>query len=644
MVQGKEAENIKKIKIIKDKLRGGGRLSPDTFTPIIPSYKNADRTADKPDFKELSKDLGGVKLEKLQEVFDAEIIGNKPGKTRSADVFSNITSVIDNANRRFKESFDSLPSYKNMLLAQTSNTDHICRLEDDQSAQKKIDAAFQDALKEGKELGKDPGEVIKEIEAIIYEETDLNNLPKFVKTKAEVIGFILRMFKYGGGGRKLIVDMEGREGSAKKLAEWIGKTFVVKKGDIKTGGAAAQLADFLSGIGETNATLYTEFNSPEQAASYKHSPKFLRVTGDEFKIDSVENSVNVNDPVRINYPIERVASLSVTFNGKKINATDESDRMIFLNEYYGKDGQAVDFNPLLNFSPILLGKIAKHFEYFFTTGPNSLQRFSKEKYDEIAPKMADELRILKTLGVKVLYEFSGSTTGVQYFKDVLRGNISSISINHDRELIEVIRSIKNEIEPDIAFVDDNSPYGIYKNAVALGKYLGVERVHVHGHNSDIVIRLNASTQDLENEVNGLFYAKQRVTEWIQGKESRQITPPKELPMALLKREGYEDILQFADDLAEALPDESPYFTLGKYSLYHRNINIDEARAELRHSIFKKGYYKKNGGYSVVMVPVKWVYDEAKITTSSGDIISMIAAIHAWINHRVLKFPTSTPSQ
>lgn len=429
------------------------------------------------------------------------------------------------------------------------------------------------------------------------------------------------MFKHGGG-KKSITDLDGQPGSGKKLADWIENTFGGNDKRTKVGGAAAQTADFLRGIGEDNVTVYTLFNSPSQANAYNNSStlNFLGVDGDNPVVKNIKEATVDDDPTKTSYPIERTHSISVKFNGKMVDANNKADRVIFTGEYYDKNGKVINFDPLLNFSPQALEKIGKEFEYFFATGPYYLQRLSGAKYDEISTKMIEQLKILKSAGVKILIEFSGNAANVKYFPDVLKGNIHSLSMNDDKELRDIVNSIKTNIDPNIEVDNGNGIYANYKNAIALADYLGLERLHVHGQNSDITVRKNASEKDLNDEARALMFSKQRVTEWIQGKPSMQITPEDELPTRILKYEGYCDVLKLASALKnELFPQSNP-----------PSKDIVSARAKLLYSFIKKGYYKNEGGYSVVVIPNKWIYDRNKvlITTSAGDITAITAAVHS----------------
>jgi len=583
--------------------------------PLGEEFLHAD--AQPEEFSRLSKLLGGVvSPEELQEMIDIGVIVQL-GEGKIAKVHSVVVEIVRATNKRFLESIDLKPTHKKLLCAFTSNVDEVCFLKDNLSAQQKIDKAIEDALAEGSTLGKQPQDVTKEIEKIISE-TDKDKLPSKINTKAQVIGFILRMFQ-NSGGKRSIADLENKPDSGKRLADWIRDIFHPELS--KVGGASAQMADFLTGIGESNVTVYTEYNSSAQAQAYQQPTNFLRIVDGGFRVYKVykPESIRNTDPTKVNYPVERFPSISVTFNGREIKAGTSSDREIFTTEYYDKNDKTIDFFPLFEFTPKVLSTIGSEFEYFIINGPHYIQRYPEDKYNTIAPCMAEQLRSLHSAGMKIHYEFSGSTgrevgkgewTGIKYFSDVLKGNITSMGINN-KELREVVASIKTELDSSIEVVNNDNPYSIYNNAITLASYLEVDRLYIHGHSTDITVRRNTTREGLETEVRADMHAKQRVVEWLLGEKSEYPTPKERQPSRLLKREGFTDLMKFAETLADS-----------------SNVQgIDKVK--LMRQVAVNGYEPpKEDNYSAVIVPVKWIYGDTKVTTSSGDITSSTALIQS----------------
>lgn len=610
-----ESRDSEAIMMLKEMIKRGEPLAVDLGNmPLGESLLHADESEE---FQKLSKLLGGIiSSEELQELIDVGVIVQS-GEGRIAKIHSIVSEIVRATNKRFIESVNLKPTNKKVLCAFTSNVDRVCFLKNDQSAQRKVDRAVEDAVVEGLGLGKTRRNVIREIKHIINEK-DLKKLPSKVRTKAQVLGFILRMFR-NSGGKRAIDDLSGIPGSGKKLADWIRDVFQPELS--KVGGASAQMADFLTGIGEKNVTVYTQYHSAVQADSYQQPTNFIRLIGDQPKKYTVTDSRSTGncDPTKINYPMERFPSIAIKFNNNTIKAGATADREIFTTEYYDASGKAIDFIPLFQFTPTVLERIGKMFEYFIINGPHYLQRYPQEKYNTVAAQMEKQLKTLKETGIKIHYEFSGNTTlrkgegkwtGVSYLGDILKGNIHSMGINH-KELREVVTSMKVELDPTIEIAEGDDPYSIYRNAIVLATYLGIDRLYVHGHSTDITIRRNATPDSLETETRADFHAKQRVVEWLRGENSRYPTPSKKLPTRLLKREGFTELMQFAETLA----DNSGLSGIKKVRLM-RDIAVSGCEPP------------KENGYSAVIVPVKWIYGEVKVTTSSGDITSSTALIQS----------------
>lgn len=547
----------------------------------------------------------------VQEVFDAIIIESSLKKKYGYPI-EVIVDTIKHLNSLFEKSRDLPPTNAFFFTGSTANVDQTSHLknvsESGSSAQQKIDRAFQDAVTEGVKFGKSKENIMDEIRQIMTAE-DIN-LPKYINTSAQVIGFILRTFTHSGN-RIQINDLDGFQGSGKILIDWIGKVF--ESGSEKPGGAAFQVGDFLSGIGEKKVAIHSEFHSPDLLRTLKNKTVILKIDGGNVQTTDKKKASRPGDPIKINQIIEIGADTAIVFDGRQLISKKQADRYIFLSNYYDNNGDVIKTEPVLKLTDKQLNFIGDKYDYFFTTAPNYLQRYSGEEYVRYAEILSRQFKILKNKGVKILYEFSGSTLrNTSFLADVLKGNIVSFSLN-DGELNQLIKAINRDNKIGIDVHEGNDPLTIYENALALAKYLEVDRLHVHGHNLDISVRKNATRKELEKEVSALFHAKQRVTEWIRGKQSHEKTPRSDQTSRLLKSEGFANILKFADDLAKQL---------------FPSDNKSTERNKLKNDIRQKCYYHIQNGYSIVVIPTKWIYDEAKITTSSGDIMAIVAALHA----------------
>jgi len=566
-----------------------------------------------PDVRPTHKILGSLanymnlRLSGVGEALDEAVIGD------CVDVPDElIREVVENTNKRYEESLNLPPTNAFILTGSTSCIDRLSHFKNSEDASQRIKEAFEVAVKDDFALnGRSREENIEIIEHIISED-DINNLPKNIRTKTEVIGFILRTFKHPGG-RIQIVDFEEKKGTGKQLGEWIEEIF--KCDEEKGGGAALQVGDFLAGIGEKNVTIHSLSRSPTQISVLKNKPSLLDSSNDQINILDKKSVLRNDDPTKINQIIELSAGITVEFNGKPIKAKKEADRYIFLSQNYDTNGEVIDLDPTLQFNDKELEAIGDKFKFFFTTAPSYLQRYNAPEYDKHANRLAYQFKILKNKGVKILYEFSGNTSkNVRFLKDVVKGNISSFSLN-DQELENLIEAINRDDGLGIKVKKGKDPLTVYNNALILAWYLEADRLHVHGHNIDISIRKNATDEDMKREQSAVMHAKQRVTEWIRGKKSIEKTPKKEQLSKLLKREGFIDFLKFSEQLAQQ--------TYPKY-----NENTYMQRARLKYKLRNNGYYRIDDEYSVSVVPTKWIYDEALVTTSSGDIMAIIAAVQA----------------
>ena len=573
--------------------------------------------------KDLSKGLGGfVSPQELQEMVDVGALMELDGKiTRVHNI---VARTVRRWNERFDRSIDLPPTKRKLLCAFTSNVDALCFLKDNVSAQKKIDTALKDAIEEGKQLGKSPQDVTDEIEWIIRADPDKasttaekeetkKRLALPITTKAQAIGFILRVFPTSGGKQSIDDRLDERgeriPTSGKALADWVRDTF--KPEARKLGGASAQMADFLAGIGEENVAVYTQYHSQMQANAYERGTRFMRIVDDKPVAHAVDDphSIVPNSPTKENYPVEVMPGVEVKFNGKTLKARDLQDRVIFTTEYYDEQGRAYDFIPLFEFTDDILRQIGRDYQYFIINGPHYLQRFDPKKYEEIAPKMRHQLEKLREEGVKTHFEFSGNTSQVRYLYDVIQGNIASMGINHT-EVAPLASSMQKGFDESMMVTDGRDMYSTYLNALEIAKSLGLERLYVHGHNIDFTLRRNPAEGDLEAEQRANLHAKQRVTEWLKGEESSYPTSPSKKPMPLLKREGYEEMIRFAEKMAEDLG------LHGLENLKFVRDSMEDGRADAKY------------GYTVVFMPVKWIYGETKVTTSSGDITSSSAYIQS----------------
>lgn len=569
-----------------------------------------------------------------------------------------IRRVIETTNERFNASIDKKPTQKTILCGSTSNVDNVSYLKND-SAQAKIDKALENAITEGAELGKSRDDVIKEITDIIDEQNP-DNLPgninthkinekNFINTKAEVLGYILRMFTKKGS-RIQLGDLEGRPGSSLTLGKWIDDTFY--KEVSKVGGAAAQIGDFLNGIGEKKVVIYSKHLSKTQAEAFNNDPLFLKFKNgsSEIIIENKTSAGKEDDPTKINHIVERSEAIIIDFNkgykgARQIKSTNEADRYIFLSPMTDREGKEIPVSPILDFNDDQLKRIGTVFNYFFTTTPSYLQRCKPEDYSTYSQILAKQFDIINQEGItKIIYEFSGNTSNIDFLNDVVKGRVASFSLNDD-ELNELAIKAQekgfinlltenndnrpNELAKKIKVLDpitgynklessnnlekkvdkSNVPLSTFNKALAVAKWLQVERLHVHGLNIDIAIRKNPKNGNstMEQERDSLSHGKQRVIEWIKGQLSVEHTSVENRVSKFLKVEGFRQLFKLAAGLAE------------QTTVLESTIIYD---------FLTNGFCQIDKDYWLAAIPTKWLYDKAKRTTSSGDVIASVAAVQA----------------
>lgn len=559
------------------------------------------------DPSEFPGSIGKLSPERIQLLFDLALINNDLPGSYSQKGNDFIYNIVDGTNKKFKDSLDLSPTGATIVCGSTANVDNISYLKNNESAQQKIDKALDDAVNEGKLLGQTKENVLKEITSII-DEKNPNNLPNIIGTKAQVLGYVLRMLTKKGG-RVQLADLDEKPGSSIELGKWIDEVFSFEAS--KVGGAAAQIGDFLSGIGEQNVIIHSTYISDQQTKAFNNEPLFLRFEGDQLKLNDKLSAAKKDDPTKTNHIVERAETIVVNFNGREIRATDSADRFIFLSQIFDENGVAIPAKPILDFSDQQLAVIGKMSDVFITTTPSYLQRCEPKDYPEMSKILAKQFDILKDSGVKIIYEFSGNTTNINFLEDVIKGRVASFSLNDD-ELNELTQSaIKN------GYIENGKKeMSTFDKAFAIAKWLQVERLHVHGHNIDISIRKNPSEDDMMQEVRALMHAKQRVIEWIKGQKSVIQTPPEDRLSEFLKVEGYRQLLFLANELSEKAKNDNTVL-----------------ESKLIYQLLTNNYCQVNNEYWVAAIPVKWLYDIAKRTTSSGDIISSVAAIHALKNKK-----------
>lgn len=534
----------------------------------------------------------------LQAYTDAAIIGKHLGESGIKIDQRSILQTIFNLNDIFGRAIDEPPTKKKGLLGNSVNIDRMIFLGPD-NAQDVIDSAIKEAVKfaENKNNGQDSDSVYETIRGILN--ADEKKFPPTIEvsTREEVIGYIMKKIKGMSNSRIQVTDHNGEIGSGLALLKWIDDVF--KPSSSKIGGASAHLVNLLSELGE-NVTFTTQHNSPELSEFFNENIPFLNFEGQKLSKKTVHETSVKGAPFKINYPIEFAAGTKIEFDGQPYTA-QKTDRLVVLGSYYNSDGNTYAIKPLLNCTDQQITTVAENYDYFFSTDPNQLQKIPKAEYPEIAKRMADQFKLLHSSGkIKIFYEFSGKFKNLAFFKDVLKGNIDSFSIN-DEEFEQITTNLQAEL--GIEFISNpDKTIQIYENALILAKYLEVERLHIHGHDIDISVRKSTNENIMKQEASALAFGKLKTLQWLLGKD-KQFKPNTNL----LKIKGIEMM-----------------YKLSQY------INGDKS-VEIK-SLFEKGFQKIDDEYSVAILPVKWIYkggDKIVQSISAGDTDAGTSVVHSY---------------
>lgn len=430
--------------------------------------------------------------------------------------------------------------------------------------------------------------------------------PDKVTTKAEVIGILLWSFTHKGG-KITVPDMD--------LASWIREKFPPTKSQL--GGAAATQAQILKKNGE-DVRYWSSIHSDIQAEAFTVNVPF-ETFGDT---EVYANDVSAADPTKaskINQPVEYPKGMTITIpgiNGGEPIVIQKSDRIIFVAPYFDPTGKTVQFYPFFRYPD--LKTIPGNYDLVFINGIQYIAGYKELVYQKAANVLRLQLEALNPerlaggrTDVRIHVEFSGSVKDVQYMYDVLRGRITSFGIN-EQELMDVVKNLHNLYPQDIMFVEGNTIHAYYQNAHALASFLGVDRFFLHGPDCYLTLVKNQGTQEeieqkLEIEQAAAWKANRKVLNLLTAQEL-QLTP-------LLKKEGFDMLMDFGLAIAKEI-EPNPW---AEYTHY-----------QIAKEIVAKGYYYyERNGYSVVITPIKWLYDQGLIkgATGAGDTTSLTNAVN-----------------
>jgi ADP-dependent phosphofructokinase/glucokinase len=550
----------------------------------------------------------------LQEMIDASQI-QLPCDLPRHFVFN----VIQKFNERFHEALNPETTEIPVLCGPTENVDRSCYLHDKDTTQAIINAAIFDAIEEGKEKG-----IAEEstIETILEIKNNVLQCQE-PKTKAEIVGLILRTFRIPQRDA-VISDIH--------LRDWIGVLFQrFNATKDRLGGASANMVRFQTDIGEVNVVLYSEYHSKVQANAFRNSGgrtervKFFSTNGKRIYADEYYND---DDPTKINLPVEIQKELEISLNQLQKGLTiisNNVDRIIFKSDYFYQSGEVATFDPI--FPDAVFEAICNSdIQSVIIGGSNNLQKMKGERYDRVSKKLQEQLQELRRLGKPTHYELSGDPKNIQYLKDTMKDTLYSLGVNSD-ELPLLADSIRVEQGLAIKYPQDPHPQpgDLYDDALVVAEYLNLDRLYMHGHEFDLTLRKNTEFATGENEPSRIpetemnkilhieqqasFYAKQRILERLQDKKSTVITSKNDLPTKFLRLEGFTALFAVSWYIAKQ----------------HYPKTADRfLRKKMMSQIAQNGFaFENDRTYSVAIAPNKWIYKQENIsnTTGSGAVTS-----------------------
>lgn len=523
------------------------------------------------------------------------------------------TKTSTTVDQLFSQAMKDTPRSENpVVISGLANIDAICIL-DQQSAQTTIDRALTYVFNQGRKQGKTKSQITREIEN--YANGENIDISGKIENMAQLVGYVLRSFNEAGGKPQV---------TSKKLLDKITKIF--KPSIYKLGGAASQMANLLDGDGE-NVAIITPYQSEKQSSAYTNNPSLIRPTKDGYSISKVKDKEGqqLDDPEKINIPIEHQKGVEIKFNGKTYIA-QKADRTIVKSPgYYDKEGNLIDPEPTFNCSDEALEKLAKDTPVFILNNLHNVQSYTPEKYQQVMSTLIRQIGIIRKAGAKVAIEISGSTDNVSYLED-FKGLIDYISLN-GKELGSISKNLAAE-QPEIKILPFKDGYkdsfSVFQNALVLQKILQAEVVNVHETWADASPIYASSKEELNRKTLANLHSKLKVYGHLMGLTPQDMINGGNLS-ASLSVEGKLEVMKFATKYAKSL-----------------NISQEKEEQVIYEIMTTLSYFNPNG-VSVSLAPSKGLNGAKNIiSTGAGDRTGSVAINEFYKHLKTEQNPTPTP--
>lgn len=566
---------------------------------------------------------------------------NNRGTNRDYWSHSFIHRLILEWDRCFIDAINLPPTRKRIACGFSSNIDSNCKI----TAEKFHQACIQEQLNIGS---------WQEFAKQILHFCELIKPPCEIHSRIEVIAVLFRCIVKNEGARPIVGSLD--------LIEWIEQTFGSEERVI--GGAASFLVNYFNEhLDERYISLLSKYLSTkfsELFTSDSHQLLFEKVAGQYFWIDDrIDQSDRPDDPDKINVIIEwskndkiylpkalydelvnkecplqellkndqeiRVLKLvSKECSLPVINIKSDvaefqisgTDRLIFRSkDYISPSGRFLSMKPTFKDSVfdiagiprdlhnILIAELGFDLDGFIFSAVHNI------KEGDLATNQAvNEMEILLQAKTAVHVEYSGDAKNTNWLEKIVKNRIPSMGINHE-ELSKLIPYLKL-----LNFKSKNICSSItnYKNARSLSDHLNLNRLHVHAHILDVLLRRKTGNRvrdlsAIQQEIKAVLLAKYLVTIHALQEDPNLYSKLDRL----LSDDSFEELLYVGEYL---FPDDE-----------------EKAQAFVLHGI----YEESDGPYFVAFIPSKWVDDPSMIkgVTSAGDLISGVSFVYGCYNQK-----------
>jgi len=438
------------------------------------------------------------------------------------------------------------------------------------------------------------------------------------------------------------------------------------------GGVPAIMADVLSQLGIRSVALFAPYHSDQVAGLYHGRPERLVPAEDGESLEDIASG-SPDEPERCSF-IAAYNKDSVLMVGKETYTADNSDRAIFrVGDHIGPKLSKMEIelpdelgdlsDPELNKSVAEFGKDDVKWPFFsffyrwkrendtlkiYPLGKEGMERIGRmfdyvllraPRFDKLtsgdaeAMILARQLGWLADVGARIHAEVSGVPSAekidLRAVRACLSGAVRSMGMG-DEELMKLVRArgIGAESSPVLQLYLLEDPTEIIKRcqaAIHVAAALALDRLYVHAHDIDLIIRKGVSPAELRAELYADLLAKWSVTlaavqrrypNDYRKKLKEVSTAQGAYPLIpYLSAGGFTRLVELFTELGRSLP--APERVSGD---------------ELKRTMNGGYWWNRDGGYSVVAVPVMWPEDTFKSievnTTGAGDTSSAISAVYA----------------